>query len=134
MYFLNIVTAMLIGSCDFLFLLEDGYENKLFANLRSYSYTCINLLWWGDSILILVAIVHIRKYSSSDVSTINGRQLILHLIVCVLFGICSIPICVIQLFDSTYYGKFFFIMQTVQTTIAGVAILIMFWIFNNICS
>lgn len=64
MYFLNFTTAIMIGLCDFFFLATENIDRKLPATLRSYAYTCINFLWWGDAILIILAIVRIKKYSA----------------------------------------------------------------------
>lgn len=133
MYALNFVTAIIVGLCDFLFLVDDNLDKQV-STMRSYAYTLINAMWWADTGLILLAIARIRKYSNSSTDCqLNMKQLYCHLVVCILFSICAIPICILQLFDSNFYGEFFFMMQTVQTVVASIAILVMYWIFNHIC-
>ena len=122
-----------MGLCDFLFLVDDNLDKQV-STMRSYAYTLINAMWWLDTGLILLAITRIRKYANSSTDCqLNMKQLYCHLVVCILFSICAIPICILQLFESNFYGEFFFMMQTVQTVVAGIAILVMYWIFNHIC-
>lgn len=133
MYALNFITAIIVGLCDFLFLVDDNLDKQV-STMRSYAYTLINAMWWLDTGLILLAITRIRKYANSSTDCqLNMKQLYCHLVVCILFSICAIPICILQLFESNFYGEFFFMMQTVQTVVAGIAILVMYWIFNHIC-
>jgi hypothetical protein len=133
LYALNFITAIIVGLCDFLFLVDDNLDKQV-STMRSYAYTLINAMWWLDTGLILLAITRIRKYANSSTDCqLNMKQLYCHLVVCILFSICAIPICILQLFESNFYGEFFFMMQTVQTVVAGIAILVMYWIFNHIC-
>jgi hypothetical protein len=133
LYALNFITAIIVGLCDFLFLVDDNLDKQV-STMRSYAYTLINAMWWLDTGLILLAITKIRKYANSSTDCqLNMKQLYCHLVVCILFSICAIPICILQLFESNFYGEFFFMMQTVQTVVAGIAILVMYWIFNHIC-
>lgn len=93
------------------------------------------MLWWSDTTLIFIALIRIKTYALSvgqGQAQLNYSQLLMHLAVGLMFGVCSFPILTLQLIWNNYYGYAFFSCQIVETIVAGVAALIILWIFKNI--
>lgn len=63
LFFLNLASAIAIGTLDGLFLAGTLQEDAKFINLRSIVYLLINFLWWTDTYLIFVALIRIKTYA-----------------------------------------------------------------------